>query len=410
MANTAGSFSFFARKADEGSKAARPEPWPLRGFLALASAAGTLMLVLYSTKFGWPGAVPVLGAAGLIAAAAMLVGALLGFLFGLPHSAARVSQASVNVREGGPNATQASASAAEGDSAQGSSYSANTNLEQISDWVTKILVGIGLTQIGTLASQMQRLATFVAPAIGNRPESRPAAMVIIIWSLVIGFLLGFLEARLKLIKAFSLADVTQIRNEMKTRQDRDTRALALLDRQLAADAPDVEQDDLDQAVAQASPMAQVNIFARTRSDLWQGLTPPLNAARVFRALIHADNENRFHRNHGELARALIKQAEALERRSQPADAFWQEARSQLSKAIAIRDTPPGGQGFGWYEVERAHCQIKLDPDAVDAIRADVEAAWSRNEDPRLQDEVASWIATYMPGWPAGIETAQRPAH
>jgi len=38
-------------------------------------------------------------------------------------------------------------------------YSGNTNLEQISDWLTKILVGVGLTQLREIPGQVQRLAT-----------------------------------------------------------------------------------------------------------------------------------------------------------------------------------------------------------------------------------------------------------
>ncbi len=76
------------------------------------------------------------GTALLVAATAMASGALLGFLFGIPRS------------------LQADRDATREDSAP---LSQNTNLEQISDWLTKILVGVGLVQFGAIGSAAGRL-------------------------------------------------------------------------------------------------------------------------------------------------------------------------------------------------------------------------------------------------------------
>lgn len=63
--------------------------------------------------------------ADLIASASFLAGGLVGFLFGIPRAVQGSTAPS--------GATQ---------------YQANTNLEQVSDWLTKIIVGVGLVQIG----------------------------------------------------------------------------------------------------------------------------------------------------------------------------------------------------------------------------------------------------------------------
>jgi hypothetical protein len=78
----------------------------------------------------------VLAVALLVAGAAFLGGALLGFLFGIPRSLA-------------VEATPAGTTAEPVEAGQRAAlYRSNTNLEQISDWLTKILVGVGLVELG----------------------------------------------------------------------------------------------------------------------------------------------------------------------------------------------------------------------------------------------------------------------
>jgi hypothetical protein len=66
----------------------------------------------------------------VVAASAAMIGGLLGFLFGIPRA---LQQASVVV----PDPTMPLIQPASASDAP------NTNLEQISDWLTKILVGVG---------------------------------------------------------------------------------------------------------------------------------------------------------------------------------------------------------------------------------------------------------------------------
>lgn len=76
----------------------------------------------------------------LFAAASTISAWLLGLLFGIPRTLARA-----NVPP--PPATGASGGATGASSAAGPSSRVNTNLEDISDWLTKTIVGVGLTQL-----------------------------------------------------------------------------------------------------------------------------------------------------------------------------------------------------------------------------------------------------------------------
>lgn len=81
--------------------------------------------MLYAIRL--PGWVQVAAFGLLLALASVMVGVLVGFLFGIPR-------ALQNAGTGGAEAGWGR-------------YSTNTNLEQISDWLTKILVGVGLVEL-----------------------------------------------------------------------------------------------------------------------------------------------------------------------------------------------------------------------------------------------------------------------
>ena len=88
-----------------------------------AQAVVTLTaIVFYAGQFGWSAAPSIIGVCIISASAASAAGAFSGFLFGIPR-----------VLQSDHLASQES-----------SRVLSNSNLEQISDWLTKILVGVGL--------------------------------------------------------------------------------------------------------------------------------------------------------------------------------------------------------------------------------------------------------------------------
>ena len=130
----------------------------------------------------------------LLALAAATVGSLAGFLFGLPRSAR--SEPSTGPNPNDPNQRATSSSA----------YRANTNLEDISDWLTKILVGLGLTQLGSIPTQFKSLMDAVKVVIGAGDDAGAIAGSVIVGYVILGFLATYLWARTRLSQAFRLGD------------------------------------------------------------------------------------------------------------------------------------------------------------------------------------------------------------
>lgn len=79
----------------------------------------------------------------------------------------------------------------------------NTNLEQISDWLTKILVGVGLVQLGSIVDSLGDLADYIAEALGGGPAGAPFALALVMYFTVAGFLVAYLWTRLNLTGAFA---------------------------------------------------------------------------------------------------------------------------------------------------------------------------------------------------------------
>src|SRR5262249_38109074 len=110
--------------------------------------------------------------------AAAAVGIFLGFLFGIPRTPAP----KVEKGEAPQPAEQ-------------------TNLEQIADWLTKILLGAGLTQISMAPGWLWKVGMHVT--IG---ASVGFTAVVIVNYLVAGFFTGYLLTRLFLVGALDEVD------------------------------------------------------------------------------------------------------------------------------------------------------------------------------------------------------------
>jgi len=139
--------------------------------------------------------------AALWALAALMCGMLLGFLFGIP----RVSQQ--------PSAEPAPGSASniedghsESRARRRNSYDqrVNTNIEEISDWLTKIIVGVSLIQMKEIPAEFQTVVTYLS----GTEHNRGVVGAILVLFLVGGFFCGYLGTRLYLAAAFSRADQT----------------------------------------------------------------------------------------------------------------------------------------------------------------------------------------------------------
>jgi hypothetical protein len=315
----------------------------------------------------------------MIAFAAALGTGLVGFIFGMPYARDTTGAGPIlqNATDEGQKA-QAAANA----------YRPNTSLEQISDWLTKILVGVGLVEINQAPEVLSRVVRFLAPSLDVGAQARPIVAATLIFFSVCGFLFGFLWARLYLRRWFVLYDQEAFKKELVEELSRfsaDGRAIALATQQLERreDEPPVLQAKLLAAFSSASSSTKSKIFLQaseasedTKCFDYQTVKNP-GAISIFEALISDDSEKRYHRNHAELAKAL-------DRRGPP---DLKAAIDAMSTAIERRDALGRG-GWRYWEFRRALNRIKLsakvpsheasDPAMLKAISDDLEAARAEN--------------------------------
>ena len=127
----------------------------------------------------------------VISLAAFFIGGLIGFLFGIPKFNTKYNP--TEERE----------------------YLANTSLEQISEWLTKIIIGVGLTQLIVIPRNLQVLSEQIVQGIVCKhtcpPEDTTFILSLILLYFILGFFFAFFYARLELndkfVKASALSKV-----------------------------------------------------------------------------------------------------------------------------------------------------------------------------------------------------------
>ncbi len=115
----------------------------------------------------------------LWALACLGAGSLLGIVFGIPRSASQPQERSQSSEP---------------------DLQANTNMEQISDWLTKLLVGAGLVELRELPQAIDSAAHYMAPALMSNPaagaeQMTSIAAAILIYFSVEGFIGGYIFTR-----------------------------------------------------------------------------------------------------------------------------------------------------------------------------------------------------------------------
>lgn len=152
--------------------------------LALPGLIACLAYANTSTNY-WD----LLGLLIIIAFAVMLSGGLLGFLFAIPKL-----NKNYNPHEDYDRSTK---------------YMPNTNLEDVSDWLTKIIIGVTLTQLGKIPGYLQGMADYLidnSSSMLQADSARPFLIALIIYSLVAGFITGYFYTRIYLPNLFSIME------------------------------------------------------------------------------------------------------------------------------------------------------------------------------------------------------------
>jgi hypothetical protein len=150
-------------------------PVYVAGCVGIAIVIGLTIVALHGNPIGgllWSGA-------------CLFAGGLVGFLFGIPKTSQdpRSGSGTVEIQQ-----------------------KVNTNLEDISDWMTKIFVGLGLSQIAKIPPRLQLAAGFIAYTWGDTVNDRAFGYALMLYFSVVGFLGCYLLTRIFLSPLFKNID------------------------------------------------------------------------------------------------------------------------------------------------------------------------------------------------------------
>lgn len=144
--------------------------------VAISFVAPIFVIAIFAPFQPKPGQTIAVGL--MIEAASITSGAAIGFLFALPRSI------TISVPMGTERPSR------------GLTVRPNTNLEEVSDWLTKIIVGLTLTQLGKIPSAAAHLFTVLGRALGTLPESVIFAGCLVIYAFIIGLVNAWLATRI----------------------------------------------------------------------------------------------------------------------------------------------------------------------------------------------------------------------
>lgn len=113
--------------------------------------------------------------------AATAVAAIIGLIFGLPRTLSGFQ----------PSPTER--------------YKGNSNLEEISDWLTKLLVGVGLVQLAAVPGQLVQLSDYLSKDM-DLPNASSYVSAAIVYGASVGFIFAYLWSRLRLHYLFEFSD------------------------------------------------------------------------------------------------------------------------------------------------------------------------------------------------------------
>jgi hypothetical protein len=137
------------------------------GWLIVAILLGLLAIAAYGLEGSSAPPMTTVSVGCMTGMAAFVLGGLLGLVFGIPRSLQGSQVTDIAIQENGSRSSFAKAN---------TNYQSNTNLEQISDWLTKILVGVGLTQLPAIGEAAGRLIAHIGDGM-ERPQVAESSLV-----------------------------------------------------------------------------------------------------------------------------------------------------------------------------------------------------------------------------------------
>lgn len=221
-----------------------------------------------------------------------------------------------------------------------------------------IIIGIGASLLVPLFLKM------ISSDLADLSKMDPATIMVFF-----GFCLVAAISSRKFIATLServLQEVKEAKEKARETEERlkqsesqgniDARALNLLDKVLIKD-PDPEEfpramEELKEKLKKASKNVRVTAFIKARAFRVENEvneTVANSIIPIFEVLIECDKEDKYHRNHAQLAYTL---------KDKP-NPDYERAEKELTRAIEVRDRM-GEKGYFIYEFNRAMCKILAD--------------------------------------------------
>ncbi|MCW3070524.1 MAG: hypothetical protein JWO44_414 [Bacteroidetes bacterium] len=320
----------------------------ITNLLKTLTSLGLVLLVIYGFRFdGTHLIIKVITTSLFLGFAYLMIGGVLGFLFGIPKTLQKESKA--------------------GDDQQSTSFNANTNLEQISDWLTKIIVGVGLTQLYTIPHKIYRLGEIFAPYLGGEPPATDAkifGIVLFLFFVPVGFIYGYIYTRMYLPNM--LADADRMLREVGEIYDaKSMGAYKALNKLDILFNPSINETSLDtrnliELIKNSPPLAKNMIFEKTRDFRRKckengHLKDMMRTIPVFQALIDDENQENLYQQQAQLA-YIYKDIRPILKTEEDKKQNLMKAIKLFGEAIVNRKV----DGFFIYEYNRAYCNILLD--------------------------------------------------
>lgn len=126
----------------------------------------------------------------LLFTGAMFVGAGLGFLFGLPRS--RLGDLTTVANADTDKAKAATSGTAAVSLTPSRYYLTNSNLNKVSDWLTTVVVGLGLVNIRSTVPALRDLSAALQEPLGGQPYGGAAGLSLLFTGAFAGFLIMYL--------------------------------------------------------------------------------------------------------------------------------------------------------------------------------------------------------------------------
>lgn len=213
-----------------------PDVWGILKWLIFLGASAIIILSIGSVwekaakdKLEMLGFLKSCGTALLISGACFSSGSLMGFLFAIPKLLQNTNLLPEQIKNDQTVILH------------------NDNLVQISDWPTKIIVGVGLTQLNQIPEGLRSVGTQLGKSFGADDIGTNIAIGCVLYFVVVGFLASYIWTRLYFVKLLGQTNEELQKKQIRKLENAADHAVAgenkktITESQMASDAAGFEQ-------------------------------------------------------------------------------------------------------------------------------------------------------------------------